>query len=68
MTFGDWLREERAYRGLTYRELGLLCAVDWSMLYRIEHLQSDPMLSTVLRICNGLGYTPAEVFLQLEPA
>jgi transcriptional regulator with XRE-family HTH domain len=65
MTFGEWLKRERLARRLTYRELGDVTGVDFTMLHRIER-GTDPLLRTLTRICTGLGYKLSAVFNQLE--
>ena len=48
------LKEWRAKRGLSLRELGKLSQVHYVTIVRMESGKLDPQLSTLLKLCRAL--------------
>lgn len=61
------ISEIRKRKGLTQAELAARSGVTPANLCKIERGQQDPTVSTLIRICEGLGVSPAEIF-QEPPA
>jgi transcriptional regulator with XRE-family HTH domain len=56
--FGHKLRDLRIEAGLTPAELASRCRLSTSAITSIELARSEPRLSIILILCDGLGITP----------
>jgi transcriptional regulator with XRE-family HTH domain len=65
-TFGQWLRAWRLEQGLTLKDLEIQVGVKNGPLSRIENELHEVTLSTVIRICEGLGMTADDLFSALH--
>lgn len=67
----DWVHELRKAQGLTIERLAYESDLSMWTLHRMTEQLSDPKLSTVLRLCRGLGVTPGDLLgdlpLPIEP-
>jgi transcriptional regulator with XRE-family HTH domain len=64
--FADNLRRERERRGLSQEALGYACGVHRTEISLLERAGRDPRLSTLVRLSQGLGVTPARLLRGLE--
>ena len=65
MELGMWVQRMRVERELDLRALAALTGVDATTISRIER-GAEATLSTVIRICDGVQVTPAELLWALE--
>jgi transcriptional regulator with XRE-family HTH domain len=66
MDFGAWVRSIRDQREMDVRAFAHLVGVDASTISRIEQARSQVTLSTAVRICEGVGMTPSDLFWALQ--
>ena len=59
---GKRIKELREARKITLHFLSYKACVDHSVLTRVERGEREPMLSTLLKIIDGLDIQPAEFF------
>jgi transcriptional regulator with XRE-family HTH domain len=59
---GKRVKELRETRKMSVNFLAHKACIDHSMLMRAERGEREPMLSTLLKIIDGLGLQPAEFF------
>jgi len=59
--FGRHLRETRDTRGISLRKLAEKTGVDFSQIHRIEKGESNPTLTMLLKLSEGLEADPAEL-------
>jgi DNA-binding phage protein len=57
----DRVEQLRRAQGLTLEQLARASDLSVSTLYHMRARLSDPRVSTVMRLCNGLGVTPGEL-------
>lgn len=53
--FGKHLKSIRAAKGLSLRKLGDIADVDFSQIHRIEKGETNPSLTMLLALAEGLG-------------
>ena len=56
----------RKAKGISAYRLALDSGINKSILIRIENKEREPVLSTLLKIIDGLEMTPAQFFADLE--
>ncbi|MBY0232330.1 MAG: helix-turn-helix domain-containing protein [Gemmataceae bacterium] len=65
---GEWLCRWRLLRGMTQQQLADGAGLS---LWAIQHIEQgrvlDPRLGTIVRICDTLGLTLAELLTEPEP-
>ncbi len=61
------LIEEREKRGLTQKALAELCGVKQPFIARMERGDTDPQMTTILKVLKPLGYTVAIVPIDDSP-
>lgn len=61
VSVADQLRAEIAAAGLTASEVARRISMDKSMLHRYLHSKRELPLSTLARICGGIGIDPSVV-------
>lgn len=59
--FGKHLREVRDARDLSLRKLSEKTGVDFSQIHRIEKGESNPTLTMLLKLAEGLEVNPSEL-------
>src|SRR5579883_1217087 len=59
--FGDKLRAARARAGLTQAQLSQAAPLDRAAISRLECGERSPDMPTLLRVCDALDTTPAEL-------
>jgi DNA-binding Xre family transcriptional regulator len=57
----DRVEQLRRAQGLTLEQLARASDLSVSTLQRMRARLSDPRLTTIMRLCNGLGVTPGEL-------
>src|SRR5215216_1328463 len=62
MNIGDRIRELRASRNLTLRELAERSDLTLNAIGRIERGEREPNVSTLVKLSTGLGVEPGELF------
>jgi transcriptional regulator with XRE-family HTH domain len=64
--FADNLRRERERRGLSQEALGYAAGLHRTEVSLLERAGRDPRLSTIVRLAQGLGVTPARLLRGLD--
>ena len=49
------LKKVRVEKGLTASELSLITGIGQRGIYKVENGETDPKLSTILKLCKALG-------------
>jgi transcriptional regulator with XRE-family HTH domain len=62
---GRRLAERREQLGLSQPDLASKVKISHQMLSRYELGQSDPPMSTFMRICSALGISPTPILVQV---
>jgi transcriptional regulator with XRE-family HTH domain len=63
--FGEKLRDLRVTAGLNHRQLAHKCRISPATLGKIELGRSEPSLSLILILCDGLGISPNSLIGEL---
>lgn len=66
MDFGTWVQSMRTQREMDVRAFAHLVGVDASTISRVERARSQVTVATVVRICEGIGATPADLLAALQ--
>jgi transcriptional regulator with XRE-family HTH domain len=66
MDFGTWVQSMRTQREMDVRAFAHLVSVDPSTISRVERARSQVTVATVVRICEGIGATPADLLAALQ--
>lgn len=59
--FGDYIRNLRVSKGLSYRQMSLLCNVDYANIRRIEQGKVNVTLLTLEELAKALELEPGEL-------
>lgn len=59
--FAANLREHRTRAGFTQEALGRRCGLNRIEVGLIERAQREPRLTTIVKLANGLGISPADL-------
>jgi transcriptional regulator with XRE-family HTH domain len=57
-TFGEKLRDLRVAAGLNHKQIAHKCRISPSTISKIELGRSEPSLSLILILCDGLSVSP----------
>jgi len=60
--FGKLVKKKRIEKGLSMVELGYRCNMDKPNMSRIENGNTNPTLTTIVRICTALEINLSELF------
>ena len=61
--FGSNLKAIRKAKGMSLRQLSASSGVEHTMIHRYEKGESNPALTTIVDLADGLGVHPSELFV-----
>jgi transcriptional regulator with XRE-family HTH domain len=64
--FGQAIKEVRLEKGVSQEDLAHACGLDRSYMGGVERGERNPSLKNILRIAEGLGVPPTELFERFE--
>lgn len=60
------IRKARTEAGLTQTDLALRSGLDLRTITRVENLEREPSVSTLVKIARGIGINPSQLLRDLD--